>query len=153
MNVKDTKILKIIHSLWSYLWIFNFFFSFFFSFFFFSYTRNNYSTVVYGGNIIRFWLFWSTKLLSWSSTVLHVNFYASSDLLMACGTMQLTFFKLGTVLTYAFKSSCESLCHPYEMATVVLGQRPTGDIIPHWILKNKAQLLPTRTTIPRTTPH
>ena len=34
---------------------------------------------------------------------LHVHFYASSDLLMACRTMQLRFFKLGTVLTYAFK--------------------------------------------------
>ena len=33
---------------------------------------------------------------------LHVHFYASSDLLMACRTMQLKFFKLGTVLTYAF---------------------------------------------------
>ena len=31
-----------------------------------------------------------------------VLFYASSDLLMACRTMQLRFFKLGTVLTYAF---------------------------------------------------
>ena len=35
---------------------------------------------------------------------LHVQFYASSDLLMACRTMQLRFFKLGTVLTYAFNS-------------------------------------------------
>ena len=34
---------------------------------------------------------------------LHVHFYASSDPLMACRTMQLRFFKLGTVLTYAFK--------------------------------------------------
>ena len=38
----------------------------------------------------------------WSYLFLHVHFYASSDLLMACGTMQLRFFKLGTVLTYAF---------------------------------------------------
>ena len=43
-------------------------------------------------------------------TFLQVHFYASSDLLMACGTMQLRFFKLGTVLTYilymyAFNSS------------------------------------------------
>ena len=30
-----------------------------------------------------------------------IFFYASSDLLMACRTMQLRFFKLGTVLTYA----------------------------------------------------
>ena len=36
---------------------------------------------------------------------LHVHFYASSDLLMACRTMQLRFFKLGTVLTYAFNKS------------------------------------------------
>ena len=35
---------------------------------------------------------------------LHVHFHASSDLRMVCGTMQLRFFKLGTVLTYAFKS-------------------------------------------------
>ena len=33
---------------------------------------------------------------------LHVHFYASSDLLMACRTMQLRFLKLETVLTYAF---------------------------------------------------
>ena len=33
---------------------------------------------------------------------LHVHVYASSDLLMVCRTMQLRFFKLGTVLTYAF---------------------------------------------------
>ena len=32
----------------------------------------------------------------------NVHFYASSDLLMACRTMQLRFLKLGTVLTYAF---------------------------------------------------
>ena len=36
---------------------------------------------------------------------LHVKFYASSDLLMACRTMQLRLFKLGTVLTYAFKAA------------------------------------------------
>ena len=35
---------------------------------------------------------------------LHVHIYASLDLLMACRTMQLRFFKLGTVLTYAFNS-------------------------------------------------
>ena len=35
---------------------------------------------------------------------LHVHFYASSDLLMACRTMQLRFFKLRTVLTYAFNA-------------------------------------------------
>ena len=35
---------------------------------------------------------------------LHVHFYASSDLLMVCRTMQLRFFKLGTVLTYAFNT-------------------------------------------------
>ena len=33
---------------------------------------------------------------------LHVHFYASSDLLMPCRTMQLRFLKLGIVLTYAF---------------------------------------------------
>ena len=38
---------------------------------------------------------------------LHVHFYASSDLLMACGTMQLRFVKLGTMLTYAFNRSRE----------------------------------------------
>ena len=36
---------------------------------------------------------------------LHVHCYASSDLLMACRTMQLRFFKLGTVLTDAVKIS------------------------------------------------
>ena len=35
---------------------------------------------------------------------LQVHFYASSDLLMACRTMQLRFLKLGTVLTYALKN-------------------------------------------------
>ena len=42
---------------------------------------------------------------------LHVHFYASSDLLMVCRTMQLRIFKLGTVLTYAYKIvfSCFSL--------------------------------------------
>ena len=89
---KIQKIMKIMHSLWSYLWILNLY----------SYMSNNYSTVVYGGNIIRFSLFWSTKWLSWSSTFLHVHFYAPSDLLIACRTMQLRFFKLGTMLTYAF---------------------------------------------------
>ena len=36
---------------------------------------------------------------------LHVNFYASSDSLMACRTMQLRFVQLGTVLTYAFNDN------------------------------------------------
>ena len=39
---------------------------------------------------------------------LHVHFYASSDLLMACRTMQLRFCKLETVLTYAFNGCVQS---------------------------------------------
>ena len=31
---------------------------------------------------------------------------------MACGTMQLRFFKLGTVLTYAFKGQNVCICDP-----------------------------------------
>ena len=40
------------------------------------------------------------------STFSYVNFYASSDLLMACRTMQLRFLKLGTVFNnlYAFNN-------------------------------------------------
>ena len=39
---------------------------------------------------------------------LHVRFYASSDLLMVCKTMQLRFFfLLGTVLIYAFNGAFE----------------------------------------------
>ena len=36
---------------------------------------------------------------------LHVHFHASSDLLMVCRTIQLRFFKLEPVFTYAFKNN------------------------------------------------
>ena len=45
---------------------------------------------------------------------LHVYFYASSDLLMACRTMQLRLFKLGTVLTYAFNMFRDIKIHVSE---------------------------------------
>ena len=41
---------------------------------------------------------------------LHVHVHASSDLLMVCRTMQLRLFKLGTVLTYAFKDNASRPC-------------------------------------------
>ena len=56
---------------------------------------NNYSRVVYGGNIIRFPLFRALNNNLEARLFLHVHFYASSDLLMACRTMQLRFFKTG----------------------------------------------------------
>ena len=43
---------------------------------------------------------------------MYVNVYASSDLLMACRTMQLRFLKLGTVLTYAFNYEIFVLIRP-----------------------------------------
>ena len=74
------------------------------NFLFFVVYDNNYSIVVYMEGISLD--FHSFKALNNNLEArlffLHVNFYASSDLLMACLTMQLRF--LGTVLTYAFKS-------------------------------------------------
>ena len=55
---------------------------------------NNYS-IVYGGNIIRFPLFKALNNNLEARLFLHVYLYASSDLLMACRTMQLRFFFTG----------------------------------------------------------
>ena len=72
--------------------------------------NNNYSIVVYGGNIsLDFHCFKALNNNLGARLFLHVHFYASSDLLMACRTMQLRFFKLGTVLTYAFNSPVRSI--------------------------------------------
>ena len=58
-------------------------------------------------NNIEAWLF------------LHVHFYASSDLLMACRIMQLRFLKLGTVLTYAFKTIDYGLLNLLNTALII----------------------------------
>ena len=63
-------------------------------------------------NNIEAWLF------------LHVHFYASSDLLMACRTMQLRFLKLGTVLTYAFKVSSAHYSNPNFVVTYFISDLP-----------------------------
>ena len=59
------------------------------NFLFFVVYDNNYSTVVYGGNIIRFPL---NNNLEAQLLLYMFIFYVSSDLLMACSTMQLIFF-------------------------------------------------------------
>ena len=62
------------------------------NFLFFVVYDNNYSTVVYGGNIVRFHSFKALNNNIEAQLFLHVHFYASSDLLMACRTRQLRFF-------------------------------------------------------------
>ena len=71
------------------------------------YENNWIAQALYGGNITfnPIHCFEATKpIIGWSFRQLFhmIHFYASSDLLMAYGTMELRFLKLGTVLTYMY---------------------------------------------------
>ena len=97
------------HSLWSYLWIFYFFVVY----------DNNYSIVVYGGISLYFHYFKALNNNLEARLFLHVHFYASSDLLMVCRTMQLRFVKLGTVLTYASIAYAQLLTSQLNVAVLL----------------------------------
>ena len=68
----------------------------------YSRSKNNSSTVVYGGDISNFHFFEALLMISLKQDIFTAHFYTPSNILVACRTMQVRFVKLNTMLANVF---------------------------------------------------